>query len=91
LSKRDIAMLSYAKKIAVNAASVTQADIEELRICGFSDAEIYDIALCAAIRCFLSRFYDAIGASPDTAFRDMEASFRDPLVVGKPLDRAVSA
>jgi uncharacterized peroxidase-related enzyme len=90
LSKRDIAMLSYAEKIAVNAASVTETDIEELRAVGFDDAAIYDIALCAAIRCFLSRFYDALGASPDTAFRVMEPTFRDPLVVGKPLDHAVS-
>jgi uncharacterized peroxidase-related enzyme len=91
LSKRDVAMLSYAKKIAVNAASITQTDIEELRAVGFDDAEIFDIAFCASIRCFLSRFYDAIGASPDAAFREMAPDFRDPLVVGKLLDSAVSA
>jgi uncharacterized peroxidase-related enzyme len=90
LSRRDVAMLSYAEKIAVNAASVTQADIEELRAVGFDDAEIFGIALCASIRCFMSRFYDAVGAAPDAAFREMAPDFRDPLVVGKPLDCAVS-
>jgi alkylhydroperoxidase family enzyme len=83
-------MLSYAEKIALNAASVTEADIAGFRAAGFDDAEIFDIALCASIRCFVSRFYDAVGAAPDAAFREMAPDFRDPLVVGKPLDRALS-
>ena len=91
LSKRDVAMLAYAEKVSADAASTTRADIEGLHAVGLDDAEIFDIALCAGIRCFLSRFFDAVGAEPDAAFREIDADFRDPLVVGKPLDASASA
>jgi uncharacterized peroxidase-related enzyme len=91
LSERDVAMLAYAEKVSANAASIAEADIEDLRAAGLDDAEIFDIALCAGIRCFLSRFFDAVGAEPDALFRDMDADFRDPLVVGKPLAGTASA
>jgi uncharacterized peroxidase-related enzyme len=83
LSERDVAMLSYAEKISKNASRVTPEDIERLRAAGFTDAQICDIALCAAFRCFVSRFFDAVGAGPEPVFIDTDANFRSAMTVGR--------
>jgi uncharacterized peroxidase-related enzyme len=83
LSDQDVAMLEYAEKIAKNASKVIGADIERLRAVGFSDQQICDIALCASLRCFMSRFFDAVGASPEPPFFDSDETFRAAMTVGK--------
>ncbi len=83
LSDRDVEMLAYAEKITADASKVTQRDIDRLRSVGFSDQEICDIALCAAFRCFVSRFFDAVGAGPEAAFIDDDEEFRTTMTVGK--------
>lgn len=83
LSDRDVEMLAYAEKITADASKVTQLDIDRLRSVGFSDQEICDIALCAAFRCFVSRFFDAVGAGPEAAFIDGDEEFRATMTVGK--------
>jgi alkylhydroperoxidase family enzyme len=76
-------MLAYAETIAQNASRVSQADIDRLRAVGFSDTQICDIALCAAFRCFVSRFFDAVGAGTEAAFIDDDAEFRTAMNVGR--------
>jgi uncharacterized peroxidase-related enzyme len=83
LPERDVEMLAYAEKIARDASSVSQADIDRLRSVGFSDQQICDIALCAAFRCFVSRFFDATGAGTETAFLDADEGFRAAMTVGR--------
>ena len=85
LSPREAAMVAHARKIASNASSVVQEDIEILRGHGFSDVQIADIALCASIRCFMARYFDAVGAGPDPAFLDEDETFRNALAVGRSL------
>jgi uncharacterized peroxidase-related enzyme len=85
LPERDVAMLSYAEKIAAAAHRVEQADINRLRAAGFSDRQICDIALCASFRCFISKFVDATGAVPEPAFRDADEAFRTAMTVGRAL------
>ena len=87
LPERDVAMLSYAEKIATGAHRIVQADIDRLRAAGFSDLNISDIALCASFRCFLSKFVDATGAVPEPAFVDADAAFRTAMTVGRSLAR----
>lgn len=84
LPPRDVAMLAYAEKVARDASQVTQADIDALRQAGFSDANISDIALCAAFRCFIGRFFDAVGAGPEAAFLDGDSAWTAALTVGRP-------
>jgi uncharacterized peroxidase-related enzyme len=84
LSARDVAMLDYAEKVTVAASTVTETDIEQLRAHGFSDVQISDIALCASWRNFISRFFDAVGATPDDEYRALEPGFRTQLTVGRP-------
>lgn len=83
LPARDVEMLAYAEKITKDASQVSQADIDRLRAVGFTDQQICDIALCASFRCFVSRFFDAMGAGPEAAFIDSDAEFRAAMTVGK--------
>jgi uncharacterized peroxidase-related enzyme len=83
LPARDVEMLAYAEKITKDASQVSQADIDRLRAAGFTDRQICDIALCASFRCFVSRFFDAMGAGPEAAFIDSDADFRAAMTVGK--------
>ncbi len=85
LSDRDLEMLSYAEKVARDASQITQSDIERLRSVGFSDQQICDIALCAAFRCFVSRFFDAVGAGTEAVFIDTDEEFRAAMTVGRAL------
>ena len=78
-------MLAYAETISKDASQVTREHIERLRSVGFTDTQICDIALCAAFRSFVSRFFDATGAGPEPAFLDPDAGFRTAMTVGKPI------
>jgi uncharacterized peroxidase-related enzyme len=83
LDDKEVEMLAYAEKITTNASAITQDDIERLRAVGFSDRNICDIALCAAWRSFVSRFFDAVGAAPEPSYIDSSDAFRTALTVGK--------
>jgi uncharacterized peroxidase-related enzyme len=85
LSARDTEMLAYAEQISRDASRVTREQIERLRSVGFTDTQICDIALCAAFRCFVARFFDATGAGPEPAFLDADAQFRNAMTVGRPI------
>jgi len=83
LSTKDVEMLAYAEKIAKDATQVTERDIERLRSVGFTDRQICDIALCASFRCFVSRYFDAVGAGPEDVYIDGDENFRSAMTVGK--------
>lgn len=83
LSGKDVAMLGYAQRVARDASTITLDDIEALRAEGFSDVEIGEIAFCASFRCFLSRYFDAVGATCEPMFLDEDPAFRDAMTVGK--------
>ena len=78
-------MLDYARKVAREAHRVTQEDIDRLRAHGFSDPQIADIAMCAALRCFVARYFEAVGAGPEAKFVDEDPAARATLTVGRPL------
>ncbi|GAA1737018.1 carboxymuconolactone decarboxylase family protein [Microbacterium paludicola] len=83
LSARDVAMLDYAEQIATDASRIGEADIQRLRDLGFSDLNIADIAYAAAFRCFLSRYFDAVGATAEPDLLDDDPAVRAQLAVGK--------
>jgi uncharacterized peroxidase-related enzyme len=83
LSAQDVAMLAYAEKIAQDASKIHAADIDALRAAGFTDPQICDIALCASFRCFVSRFFDAMGAGTEETFLDSDPEFRAAMTVGR--------
>jgi uncharacterized peroxidase-related enzyme len=64
LSERDVRMLAYAEQITKDASQINQTHIDGLRSADFTDQQICDIALCAAFRCFVSRFFRCDGRWP---------------------------
>ncbi len=85
LDPADVAVMDLAEKVADDATAVTQADIDRLRELGLADAEILDVVLAAAARCFFSKVLDGLGAEPDHRFGALEPSLRDALTVGRPI------
>jgi uncharacterized peroxidase-related enzyme len=83
----DVAVMELADKVALDATSVTQGDVERLKSFGLSDAEILDVVLAAAARCFFSKTLDAIGAEPDASYSELEPAVRDTLTVGRAIAR----
>jgi alkylhydroperoxidase family enzyme len=55
LPAADVAMMSFAEKLARDASAITEADARALREHGLTDAEIFDVAATAAARCFFSK------------------------------------
>jgi uncharacterized peroxidase-related enzyme len=84
LPDKDIKMLAYAELVTKDASTITQNDVDRLRSVGFTDQQICDVALCASFRCFVSRFFDAMGAGPEEAFLDESEEFRQAMTAGKP-------
>ncbi|MEO2109299.1 MAG: peroxidase-related enzyme [Actinomycetota bacterium] len=86
LTDRERAIVAFAEVVASGGINVTEADHQSLRDVGLTDAEIFDVVLTAAARCFFSTVLDATGTLPDAAYADaMPAALRDALVVGRPI------
>ena len=85
LDEVDVAVMDLADKVAADATGVTEADLDRLRSLGLPDAEIFDVVLAAAARCFFSKVLDAVGVPPDGKYADLESGLRDALTVGRPI------
>ena len=86
LDEIDVAVMDLAEKVADDATSVTQADIDRLRELGLTDPEILDVVLAAAARCFFSKVLDGVGTLPDREYSDkLQPDLRDALTVGRPI------
>ena len=81
----DVAVMDLAEKVVEDATAVTEADLDGLRALGLSDAEIFDVVVAAAARCFFSKVLDGIGARPDKKYAELEPGLRDALTVGRPI------
>ena len=83
LDAADTAIVRFARKVAREADKITQEDIDELRSLGFSDADVFNIILAAAARCFFSKVLDATCTLPDVPLHDMPDQLRAALTVGR--------
>ncbi len=83
LTDQQVEMLAYAEQITRDASRITEADIARLRGVGFTDLNIADIALAASYRNFMSRYFDAVGATVEPAFLDADPEVRSRLAVGR--------
>jgi uncharacterized peroxidase-related enzyme len=88
LDEVDVAVMDLAERVADDATSIGDADLQRLRDLGLSDAEIMDVVLAAAVRCFFSKTLDALGVLPDAFYRELEPDVREALVVGRPIAEA---
>jgi uncharacterized peroxidase-related enzyme len=83
LGPEEVAVMEFADKVVEDAGSITPDDVERLRSIGLSDADITDVALAAALRCFFSKTLDALGVEPDATYAKLEPPLRDALTVGR--------
>ncbi|HEY6889809.1 MAG TPA: carboxymuconolactone decarboxylase family protein [Solirubrobacter sp.] len=85
LDSVDTAIIEFADKVAMDASSVTEADVDRLRAVGLTDAEILDVVLAAAARCFFSTVLDGLGIEADARYAQLDAGLREVLTVGRPI------
>ena len=85
LDEVDVAIMDLAAKVAGDTTTIAEADIQRLRDLGLSDAEIFDVVLAAAARCFFSKAVDALGVQPDAEFLELDPGLREALTVGRPI------
>lgn len=83
LSDQQVEMLAYAEQISRDASQIAEADIQRLRDAGFTDVNIADIALAASFRSFMSRYFDAVGATVEPEFLDADPAIREEMAVGR--------
>lgn len=65
LDAADVAVMAYAEKLSTDAAAMTDADSQALRDVGFTDRQIVDITLAAAVRNYFSRALLALAVPLD--------------------------
>jgi len=84
LDEQDRAVYRFATKVATDAASVEQDDVDRLRAVGLSDPEIADVVYAAAARSFFTRVLDGLGAQldPQTA-ETFDPELYASMVVGR--------
>jgi uncharacterized peroxidase-related enzyme len=85
LDAQDRAVYRFAVKVATDAASVRQSDVDELHGVGLTDREVADVVFAAAARCFFTRVLDGLGAQLDVqTAADFPPALLDSMVVGRP-------
>lgn len=83
LAEQQVEMLAYAQQITRDASMIKEADIQRLRDVRLTDVNIADIALAASFRNFVSRYFDAVGATVEPEFLDNDPVVREMMAVGR--------
>ena len=81
----DLAVMDLAERVVVDATSITEDDLQRLRDLGLTDAEVMDVVLAAAARCFFSKTLDALCVQADAQFQELAAELQEAFVVGRPI------
>ena len=70
VADRDAAIAAFAARVARDAPHIDDTEREALRAHGLSDADIFDVILAVAARCFFSTVLDATGTRADASYRE---------------------
>jgi uncharacterized peroxidase-related enzyme len=82
----DAAVVRFAAKVAADAATISEADVDELRAVGLSDNDVVDIVFAVAARCFFATVLDAVGVNADHELgAAFDPSVTERLTVGRPI------
>jgi uncharacterized peroxidase-related enzyme len=85
LADQDRAVYEFAARVAQDAASIEQGDVDRLRELGLSDGDVADVVFAAAARCFFTRVLDGLGAQLDAqTAATFEPEILASMVVGRP-------
>ncbi len=87
VTEAEVAVLTFATKVARDASAVNQQDVDTLKAHGYSDSEVFDISTAVAGRSFLTRVLDALGVETDVTAMDLSEEFRAAVNVGRPISR----
>jgi uncharacterized peroxidase-related enzyme len=89
LDPTDLAVVAFARKVALDAAAIDQTDVDALRTVGLSDNDVADVVFAVAARCFFATVLDGLGVNAD---HQLGAAFDPPvagrLAVGRPIAAA---
>ena len=86
LDEQDRAVYRFATRVAGDAASIGQDDVDALRAVGLTDADVADVVFAAAARAFFTRVLDGLGAQLDAeTARTFAPDVLASLVVGRPV------
>jgi len=85
LPEVDAAVFAFATKVAANASSVEQTDVDKLRALGLGDRDVADVVYAVAARAFFTTVIESLGARLDaeTAQR-FDPDLLAAMVVGRP-------
>ncbi|GAA2104262.1 hypothetical protein GCM10009841_22070 [Microlunatus panaciterrae] len=85
LNDQDRAVYEFAARVAKDAASIEQSDVDRLRELGLSDRDVADVVFAVAARCFFTRVLDGLGAQLDAQTAATFApEILETMVVGRP-------
>jgi uncharacterized peroxidase-related enzyme len=86
LDATDRAVVEFATKVARDAASIEDSDVQPLRDAGLSDTEIVDVVLAAAARSFFTKVLDGLGVQADAQLGEtFDPELRGQVTVGRPI------
>ena len=63
-------MLTYATKLTHTPSKMTSGDVDQLRVVGFSDRDVLDIAEVTAYYAYANRIADGLGVPSETWIDD---------------------
>lgn len=86
LSEPDAAVFTFATKVAQDASTIEQADVDTLRDAGLSDADVADVVFAVSARAFFTKVLDGLGARLDRPTADtFVPDLLQPMIVGRPV------
>lgn len=86
LDATDRAVMRFATQVAIDASSITQDDVDQLREHGLTDADVADVVFAVAARSFFTRVLDALGVQADHQLgATFDPALREQLTVGRPI------
>jgi alkylhydroperoxidase family enzyme len=88
LTDRERALAEWTRKVVRDANATTGADVSAVRAVGFTDEQIFAITVYAGLRLAFATVNDALGVTPDAAYRTLlPAEVLDVVTYGRPVDR----
>lgn len=81
----DLAVMDLAERVVDDATSIGDGDLQPLRDLGLTPAEIMDVVLAAAARCFFAKTLDSLDTRADAGYRDLDPELVEVLAVGRPI------
>lgn len=86
LEPADVALATWARRVAGDPNGATAADVDALRAAGFDEAQIVAITVFVAVRMAFSAVNDALGARPDAELgRAAPDEVRAAVTFGRPV------